>query len=308
MEPGYFSVYRSGDLKRRVSKTAELLSKCTLCPRNCRVDRYAGELGACGISADAIVSSYGPHYGEESVLVGRYGSGTVFFTGCNLACTFCQNYDTSQLRHGRKVSAEQLAEAMLDLQNERCHNINLVSPTHQVPQILAALEFACEGGLRLPIVYNCGGYESVETLRLLDGIIDIYMPDVKYGANESGMRYSGVPDYWDRARDALREMYRQVGDLVVRKIACDDGGTAEVAVRGLLVRHLVTPGRVAHTREVMRYIAEEISSDTYLNVMGQYRPVYGASEFAEINRQITIHEYREAVEIALQVGLRRLAD
>jgi len=292
----------------RAAELYEMMRSCRLCPRNCRVNRIEGEIGACGIGAEAVVSSYGAHLGEESVLVGRFGSGTIFLTGCNLKCIFCQNYDISHLRRGRTVSTARLAEMMIELQEQGCHNINFVTPTHQVPRIVEAIDTARGMGLRVPIVYNCGGYESTEVLKLLDGVIDIYMPDIKYGDNEPGERYSGVPDYWDRCREAIREMHRQVGDLDVRRVALDDGGMATIAVRGLLVRHLVMPNGRAFTENGVRFLANEISRDTFVNVMAQYRPEYGASRFSEIDRRITAEEFREAVEQARRAGLHRFAD
>ncbi|MCX8052736.1 MAG: radical SAM protein, partial [Armatimonadetes bacterium] len=234
----------------RVAKLDEIMRSCVLCPRNCRVNRFEGELGACGVGANAVVSSYGSHFGEESVLVGRLGSGTIFMTGCNLKCVFCQNYDISHLRRGRVVTVERLTEMMIELQNQGCHNINFVTPTHQIARIVESVEAAREAGLRVPVVYNCGGYESVEVLRLIDGVVDIYMPDVKYGDNEPGQRYSGVPDYWDRCREAVREMHRQVGDLDIRRLDIGDGRLTTIAVRGLLVRHLVLPNGRAFTANV----------------------------------------------------------
>ena len=306
--PAYLALHEAGKLAERANAARELLRCCTLCPRECRVDRASGELGACGVGADALVSSYGPHYGEESVLVGRHGSGTIFLAGCNLKCVFCQNYDISQLLHGHRVSIPRLAEVMLELQSEGCHNINLVTPTHQVPQILEALDQAAGAGLRIPTVYNSGGYESVDTLRLLDGVIDIYMPDVKYGDNDPGLKYSGVPDYWDRCREAVVEMHRQVGNLEIRRVACDDGGTATIAVRGLLVRHLVLPESLARSEQVFRFLAYEVSRDTFINIMAQYRPAYRAQSFPELSRRITPDEYRAAVEQARRFGLHRFAD
>ncbi len=292
----------------RVAELREMMRSCRLCPRNCGANRIEGEIGACGIGADAVVSSYGAHFGEESVLVGRFGSGTIFLTGCNLKCIFCQNYDISHLRRGRNVSTARLAEMMIELQSQGCHNINFVTPTHQVACIVEAIHAARETGLRVPLVYNCGGYESVEVLKQLHGLIDIYMPDIKYGDNEPGERYSGVSDYWDRWREAIREMHRQVGDLDVRRLVLDDGGIATIAVRGLLVRHLVLPNGQAFTENVVRFLADEISRDTFINVMAQYRPEYGAARFPEIDRRITSGEFRQAIENARRAGLHRFAD
>jgi len=245
-----------------------------------------------------VVSSYNPHFGEEDPLVGRGGSGTIFFAWCNLKCQYCQNYDISQLGHGREVEPEALASMMLWLQEHGCHNINFVSPTHVVPQILAGLLLAAQAGLRLPLVYNTGGYDSLNTLTLLDGVVDIYMPDMKYADAEIAERYSKVKNYPAVNQAAVREMHRQVGDLVI-----DEDGVAQ---RGLLVRHLVLPGGLAGTAEIVRFLAEEISLNTYLNVMAQYRPCYRADRFPELNRSLTAEEYAEAVSLALQAGLTRL--
>jgi len=228
--------------------------------------------------------------------VGRGGSGTIFLTGCNLRCVFCQNYEISQLYEGREVSAEELARMMLELQLIGCHNINLVTPTPQAHAIVAALVIARENGLRLPVVWNCGGYESVEVLRVLEGVVDIYMPDFKYGDSARGERYSAAPGYFEVAKEALKEMHRQVGDLVVQ-----DG----IALRGLIVRHLVLPNDLAGTERVLRFIAEEISPDTYVNIMAQYYPTWKAHRYPELSRRITTEEYREALELARKLGLRR---
>lgn len=299
--PLYVEMRRSGELHERVEQAYRLVSpQCALCPRLCGTDRVGGQVGVCRTGALPVVSSHGTHFGEEPPLIGFNGSGTIFFTGCNLECIFCQNYDISQCGNGREVSVEELARMMLSLARQGCHNINWVTPTHQLPQILSALEVAAEAGLDLPIVYNCGGYESVEALRLLDGIVDIYMPDAKYGSNEVGLRLSGVSDYWDRNREALREMHRQVGDL-----RTDERGIARL---GLLVRHLVLPGGLAHTREVMRFLAREISGETYVNVMDQYRPSFHAADSAEIARPITPEEHAGAVTIARDEGIRRFVE
>ncbi len=295
--PAYLDVCRSGDLPRRIDAARTLLDGCRLCPRACGAERLRGGVGACGVGGEAVVSSYGAHFGEEAPLVGSGGSGTIFFTRCNLACVFCQNADISQRGEGQVVSAAGLARVMLDLQRQGCHNINLVTPTHQVFQILQALPLAVEGGLALPLVYNCGGYESLETLALLDGIVDVYMPDFKYGDAEVARRYSGVADYPAVAAAALREMRRQVGDL-----ALDGRG---VARRGLLVRHLVLPNDLAGTAEVVRILAQ-LSPDTYLNVMGQYRPRYLASEHPALARRPSAGEMARAIRLAWDAGLRRL--
>jgi putative pyruvate formate lyase activating enzyme len=282
----------------RARRARQILEDCTLCPRECHVNRLENQRGFCRTGVRAMVSSVGPHFGEEAPLVGSHGSGTIFFAGCNLGCLFCQNYDISHLVAGEEVSEEDLVQQMLALQGLGCHNINLVTPSHVVPQILAALAEARREGMDLPVVYNCGGYESIETLRLLEGAVQIYMPDVKYGDNQAGRQYSCVDDYFDRAREALVEMHRQVGDLVM-----DEDGIAQ---RGLLIRHLVLPGGAAGTEQVMKFIARELSADSYVNVMSQYRPEFRATEFPELDRRITDQEYRQAVEIAKRFGIRRL--
>jgi len=286
------------ELHERIRCAEEILKNCTLCPRNCGVDRTKGQLGFCRTADRPIVSSYNPHFGEERPLVGRYGSGTIFFTNCNLGCVFCQNWSISHLGEGGVISFDQLAEMMLTLQGYGCHNINLVTPTHQVPMILKALDIAIEKGLNLPIVYNCGGYESIETLRILEGIIDIYMPDFKYSATDVAERYSKAKDYPSVAKMALREMHRQVGDLII-----DEDG---IALRGLLVRHLVLPGGLSGSEEVVRFLADEISPDTYTNIMDQYHPCFKAIDYPPLDRRITIEEYRMAVKAARKAGLRRL--
>ena len=284
-------------LEARANGLRALLSPCRLCPRNCGVDRLGGQVGACRVGAQPMVSSYGAHFGEERPLVGRGGSGTIFLTGCNLRCLYCQNYDISQLGSGETVSCADVAEMMLELQRRGCHNVNWVTPTHQVQMLVEALQCARGLGLKLPIVYNCGGYESVETLRLLDGIVGIYMPDAKYADNAVGERLSGVPDYWDRCREALAEMHRQVGDLQIG----EDG----IARRGLLVRHLVLPKYLAGTAEVMRFLAS-LSPNTYVNVMTQYRPTFRAHEFPIIARPLTRTEFQDAIRAARDAGLTRL--
>ncbi len=275
-----------------------MLEECCICPRRCGVNRLAGEEGECRVTAQAIVSSYSPHFGEEAPLVGRYGSGTIFFTYCNLRCIFCQNYTISQLGDGSTVDREELARMMLFLQTKGCHNINLVSPTHVVPYILDALELAVNMGLHLPIVYNSGGYDSTETLELLDGIIDIYMPDMKYSDEKIAEQLSGVKDYPGVNKAAIKEMHRQVGDLQIDKQG--------IAQRGLLVRHLVLPSRLAGTDEVVRFLAQEVSTNTYLNVMAQYHPCYKAFDIPQLSQSLTRHEFNEAVDLAHQQGLYRL--
>jgi len=294
--PGY-CLLPVTELKDRATEALSRLACCDICPRCCGVDRLSDQRGFCQTGRLAGVASYTPHFGEEDCLVGRAGSGTIFFSGCNLSCFFCQNYDISQQGAGREVSAEELSRMMLALQDCDCHNINFVTPTHVVPQILEALVLAREDGLDLPLVYNSGGYESEETLRLLEGVIDIYMPDAKYGQYKPALKYSGAPDYVERMKSALKEMHRQVGDLVL-----DDEG---IARRGLLVRHLVLPEDAAGTAEVVRFISQEISKNTYLNVMAQYHPAYQACRFPELCRTISAREYAQAIALAAEAGLTR---
>ena len=296
--PSYIGLRKSGKLKKRIDAAQELLVSCHVCPRDCGANRLEDDRGFCEVGRLPLVSSYNPHYGEESPLVGRFGSGTIFLTSCNLRCCFCQNYDISHGMEGRTVSPERLAGMMVELQAIGCHNINFVTPTHVVPQILAALPFAIEKGLKVPLVYNCGGYESVDTLKLLTDIFDVYMPDFKFGNSEVGSKFCDVPDYPERARGAFKEMHRQVGDLVV-----NEEGIAE---RGLLVRHLVMPGGLAGTREVMRFLVKEVSKDTYVNIMDQYRPCGTAHDYPPLDRRITSTEYEEALRIAEQEGIHRL--
>jgi putative pyruvate formate lyase activating enzyme len=296
-EPAYLALHRSGELKRRVATAYARLEACDICARECGVNRRLSVEGAgCHTGERAIISSYGPHFGEESPLVGRGGSGTIFFTWCNLRCQYCQNYEISQGGEGYEVEPEELARMMLSLQRQGCHNINVVSPSHVVPQILAGLLIAAEAGLRLPLVYNTGGYDSLKTLALLDGIVDIYMPDIKYADAEVGRRYSRVSRYPAVNQAAVKEMHRQVGDLTM-----DERGVAQ---RGLLVRHLVLPGGLAGTAEVVRFLRDEISPHTYTNVMAQYRPCYRAGNLPPLDRPITNQEYAEAVSLAQEAGLR----
>lgn len=292
-----YSLLPKKDLEKRASEAISRLASCHLCPRCCGVDRLSDQRGFCQTGRLAGVASYTPHFGEEDCLVGRAGSGTIFFTGCNLSCVFCQNYDISQQSAGRAVSSEELARMMLALQDCGCHNINFVTPTHVVPQILEALVLAREGGLHLPLVYNSGGYDSVETLGLLDGVFDIYMPDAKYGQDGPALKYSRASGYVDRMKAAIKEMHRQVGDLVM-----DEDG---IAMRGLLVRHLVLPEGAAGTAEVVCFLSQEISKNTYLNVMAQYHPDYQACCFPELSRPISVREYGQALALAKEAGLAR---
>ncbi len=286
-------------LEERVSSAAAVLTACTLCPHLCRVNRVAGERGFCRMGAQAVVASGGPHLGEESVLVGSRGSGTIFFSGCTLRCVYCQNWEISWGGRGVVLSDEGLARIMLHLAHLGCENINLVSPTHFVPQILAALLLALRQGLCLPLVYNTSGYELPETLAMLDGVVDIYMPDIKYASDRPGMLYSSAPDYASRMRVAVREMQRQVGDLAVDKRG--------VAYRGLLIRHLVLPGDLAGTAEVLRFVAGEVSPQAAVNIMSQYRPAHLASRHPPLDRRVSPSEVKAARELAKHLALRSIS-
>jgi putative pyruvate formate lyase activating enzyme len=297
--PAYLRLAETGELARRVAAAWRRLEDCDLCARYCHANRRAGVEGAvCRTGERAVVASWGPHHGEEDVLRGRRGSGTIFFGWCNLRCVYCQNWDLSQRGAGREVKPEAIAAMMLELQADGCHNVNFVSPSHVVAQILAATEIAARKGLRLPLVYNTGGYDSLEALELLDGVIDIYMPDMKYGDAALARKYSKVRDYVEANRQAVQEMHRQVGDLVL-----DERG---IARRGLLVRHLLLPDDIAGTDSVLEFLAEEVSPDTYLNLMDQYRPCYRADDYPELGRPITREEYEVALAAARRHGLTRL--
>jgi len=295
---GYLDLHAAGKFSQRIEDLWAKLESCDICPHKCGVDRLKDEKGICRTGKKAKVSSFGPHFGEESPLVGRCGSGTIFFAHCNLGCIFCQNYDISHLGEGYEVDEERLAEIMLSLQNLGCHNINFVTPTHVIPQIVKALPFAIKGGLNVPLVYNTGGYDSVDTLKLLDGIFDIYMPDLKYSDDKIGQRYSSAKDYSQMARQAIKKMHQQVGDLVI-----DEKG---IALRGLLIRHLILPEDLARTYRAMKFVAEEISKNTYVNIMDQYRPCFKANDYPPLNRRITQKEFVQAVKIAQDLGIMRL--
>ncbi len=298
-EPAYLALYRRGELVERVKTAVSQLSTCRICPRNCDVDRLADEKAVCQNGRYARVASFAPHFGEENCLRGTRGSGTVFFAGCNLRCVFCQNYDISQGKAGAPVVPEQLADMLLTLQVMGCHNINFVTPEHVVPQILEALPIAIERGLRLPLVYNTSAYDSLESLRLLDGIVDIYMPDSKIWDDDLAFRYLKARDYPPAARRAIKEMQRQVGALQV-----DEHGVAQ---RGVLLRHLVMPGMVGDTAVIMRFLAEEVAKDTYVNLMAQYYPAHKVSgqKYGEINRRLSSDEYRKAYREAQAAGIWR---
>ena len=295
-KPGYLGLYETGKLEERVGSLFRILESCRLCARNCKVNRLKGEKGYCQSGKELVVSSFGPHPGEEPELVGRNGSGTIFLTNCNLLCIYCQNYEISRQGKGWIKDEAEVANHMLQLQNAGCHNINLVTPTHFAPQLVKSIGIAASRGLYLPIVWNCGGYENVETVRLLDGIVDIYMPDIKYGTGEPAKKYSNSPDYFENCKEAVREMHRQVGDLEV-----DEKG---IACRGLLIRHLVLPGNLAGSQEVLNFIAD-LSRDTYLNIMDQYRPCAEANRYKELNRRPSPAEYFKVVNMARKLGLHR---
>jgi putative pyruvate formate lyase activating enzyme len=295
--PSYIEAHRTGKLADSIKELYKSLANCCLCPRKCEVNRLEDEKGICRTGRSAMVSSFNPHFGEEDPLVGTNGSGTIFMTNCNLLCVFCQNWEISHLAEGSEVDSKTLADMMLQLQRLGCHNINFVTPTHIVPQILDALTYAVDGGLNVPLVYNTGGYDSVETLKLLEGIFDIYMPDFKFWDPEMARKYLKAPDYPERARDAIREMHRQVGDLTQ-----DENG---IARRGVLLRHLVMPGGVAGTREIMRFVTKEISPDTYVNIMDQYRPCGNAYKYPPLDRCIAHDEFEGALRATCEEGIRR---
>jgi len=298
-QPAYLALLENGELEQRVKRAYAHLEACDLCARYCRVDRRQGIQGAaCRTGERAVVHSFGAHHGEEDPLRGWRGSGTLFFSWCNLRCIFCQNWEISQKGMGREVEPEELAHMMLELQAQGCHNINLVTPSHVVAQLLAAVHIAAGKGLRLPLVYNTGGYDSLEALALLDGVVDIYMPDMKYGDSETAHRYSHVRNYWEVNQAAVKEMHRQVGDLVI-----DEHGLAE---RGLLIRHLVLPGDLANTENVLKFVAEEISINSYVNIMSQYYPCYRAHDNPPLDRPISTEEHRHALALAAKYGLQRL--
>ncbi len=292
--PSYLRLSRK-EFKTRIERAFDLTSPCRLCPRECGVDRLAGEIGFCGAGAHAVVSSYTPHPGEEPPLSGYHGSGTIFFTHCNLRCVFCQNYPISQLGHGNEETTEALADMMLSLERRSCHNINFVTPTHMMPWILKGLYLAIEGGLRTPLVYNTGGYDTLEALQILDGIIDIYLPDMKYDDPEVAKKYSSAPDYPEVNRIAIKEMHRQVGELVL-----DEEG---IAIRGMIVRHLVLPKGLAGSEGILNFLARDVSPHTAVSLMAQYFPAYRADEFPEINEILSRQDYQKAVLAMERAGL-----
>jgi len=297
--PVYLKTYEEGKLKEKVTKALELLNKpCRVCPRRCKVKRTDNQKGVCRIGRFAIVSSAFAHHGEEDVLRGWKGSGTIFFSGCNLKCVFCQNWDISHNVSGYEIEPKDLAKLMIYLQEQGCHNINFVTPEHVVPQIMEALPYAIEMGLKLPIVYNTSAYDSEESLEIMDGIVDIYMPDFKFWEKESARKYSLAPDYPEVARKSLKEMHRQVGDLVI-----DENG---IAKRGILLRHLVMPNFVEESKKILKWVKEEISENTFINIMAQYRPEFKARNYPELSRRPRLSEFMEVVEYAKEIGLKEL--
>lgn len=299
---GLYPFYKGLEEKlwqRKLNRLEEIISSCTLCPRNCKVNRLKREKGYCKTLEKPFISSAFPHFGEEKELVGYNGSGTIFFSNCNLSCVFCQNWEISAMGDGRYVDYEELADIMLGLQKMGCHNINLVTPTHQVYGIMKATYMANNMGLEIPIVYNCGGFESLETLKILDGVIDIYMPDFKYGDNETGSRYSDCENYFDIARIAIKEMFRQVGELVI-----DENG---IMKRGLIVRHLVLPNNLANSLKILEFLAKEVSTNILLNIMDQYYPAYKSMDYQELNRRVHDYEYNEVVSMAKNLGFQYIA-
>ncbi len=297
--PAYVDLLQNGELEKRIETALKGLQSCRVCPWDCEINRLEDEKKVCRTGRYPRVSSYFPHFGEEDCLRGWRGSGTIFFSWCNLRCVFCQNHDISQNEAGEEVTPERLARMMLELQSMGCHNINWVTPEHVVPQILEALPYAIEGGLRLPIVYNTSGFDSMESIRSMEGIVDIYMPDFKYWSSEKSDKYLRHQEYPEVVKSALKEMHRQVGDLVI-----DENG---IARKGLLIRHLVMPGECDDCANIMKFLAEEISPDTYVNIMAQYHPSakVDESKFPEINRRITQKEYQRAFEVARNSGLHR---
>jgi putative pyruvate formate lyase activating enzyme len=294
--PSYLN-FSEKELEKRIEKLFKILENCEICPRKCHVNRLKGQKGYCQLGFLPKVSAFHPHFGEESCLVGFGGSGTIFLTSCNLACVYCQNFEISQLRIGEEVSFENLAEMMIKLQEIGCHNINFVTPTPQVPQILKSLKIAIKKGLKIPLVYNTSSYDSVEVLKILDGIFEIYLPDARYGDSKIAQKYSGVPNYFEIMKEAIKEMHRQVGDLII-----DERG---IAKRGVLVRHLVLPNNLAGSEKIFQFLAE-VSKNMAINIMDQYYPCYKAFEFPELSRRITKKEYEEAIELAKKYSLKRI--
>ena len=295
MPPSYLKAYQEGSLQKKAESLYKRLDSCDICPRLCKADRLNNQLGFCKTGKKAKVYSYFCHHGEEPGISGVKGSGTIFFSSCNLRCAYCQNYEFSQLDKGREVDPEELASFMLELQQEACHNINFVTPTHNIPQILKALVLAVEKGLKIPLVYNSSGYDSTETLRLLEGIFDIYLPDARYADSLTALRLSQAKDYPAINQSALKEMHRQVG---LAQFNPD-----EIIEKGLLIRHLVLPNKLSGTAEIMAFIAQELGPDTYISLMSQYFPCHKAKDYPELTRRLTREEYQEAMDIMHSHGL-----
>ena len=293
--PRYLSAYKDGSLKKKAEMLFSALSRCDICPRNCKVNRLENKQGFCKTGKKAKVYSYFCHHGEEPGISGTNGSGTIFFTNCNLRCVYCQNYEFSQLDKGKETGDEELASFMLELQQEGCHNVNFVTPTHNIPQILMAVVLAVEKGLKIPLVYNSSGYDSVETLRLLEGIFDIYMPDARYFDSHAASRFSQAKDYPAINQAAIKEMRHQVG---VVKFSPD-----EIIEKGLLIRHLVLPNKLSGTEEIMAFIARELGTDTHISLMSQYFPCHKAKDYPELTRRLTLEEYQEAMDSMHSYGL-----
>jgi len=297
MYPTYLNLPKK-ELNLRIEKLFKILENCEICPRKCHVNRLKNEKRICQLGTLPMISAFHPHFGEETPLVGRFGSGTIFFTSCNLSCVYCQNYEISQLRIGEEIPLEELVEMMINLQDKGCHNINLVTPTSQVPQIIKALSFAIEKGLKIPLVYNTSSYDSIEVLKLLDGIVDIYMPDARYSDNKIALKYSRASNYFEIMKKAIKEMHSQVGDLIINEKG--------IAIKGILVRHLILPNNLAGTKKIVDFLAQEISQNTFLNIMDQYYPCFKAFQYPELARRINSEEFEKATNIAKKAGLKRL--
>jgi len=292
-----YLAFKSDDLNKTSEFLHSILKKCVLCGWKCKVNRFY-QKGKCNSGVEVKISNYGPHFGEESIISGFAGSGTIFFTGCSMSCIFCQNYQISQFCEGYVVSEKELSVIMLKLQNQGCHNINFVTPTHFIPQIYKSGVIAIEKGLSIPFVYNCGGYENPEIIKKLTGFIDIYMPDIKYGDNKTGEKYSGIPDYCDKCLPSVIEMKKQVGDITL-----DKNG---IARKGLLVRHLILPNNIENSKNVLKFIKENLGENTWVSLLKQYHPEFRASQFTEINRFLRFEEYEEIYEYAEKIGLKKV--
>ena len=297
-EPQYIKAYKNGTLQECIKIFSGKLDSCDICPRKCKVNRNNNETGVCNTGKNAVLASYGPHFGEEAPLVGRFGSGTIFFSNCNLLCNFCQNFDISHEGRGVEMNYKQLADIMVSLQERGCHNINFVTPTHVVPQILQALKIAIEKGLNIPLVYNTSAYDNIETIKFLDGIIDIYMPDMKFFDNKVAELTCNAPDYVENAKSSIIEMYRQTEKLLINEKG--------IALKGLMIRHLIMPNNFSGTEQVLNFIAEKISHETCVNIMPQYRPEGEAFKIKEISKSLDYSDYIKAKEYANSIGLLNL--